>query len=85
MITEIIFNLILLPLEFLIGLIPDSSGFPVAVSSNIETAWGYLWAFDYIVPVATLLLLMGLVFAFEAGILVWKFINWVIRKIPGMS
>jgi len=85
MIIEVLLDIVFTPLEFLIGLLPASEGLPASVSSAVGTLWNYVWAFDYILPASTLLTLMVLVFGFEAGVLVWKSINWVIRKIPGVS
>jgi len=57
--------------------------------SEISTAIDYLWAignsFSYVIPIDTLLQALLLVLAFDLALLLWHFINWIIRKIPGMQ
>jgi len=66
----------------LIALLPASAGLPSGFSTAFSWIFGFLWNFDYLVPVSTILTLLGLAFTFEAAVLVWKIIHWLIAKIP---
>jgi len=52
------------------------------VGSAIATASDYLASVSFILPVASLVAVFGLILAVEGGILAFKGINWLIRKIP---
>jgi len=56
-----------------------------SVSSAVATASTYISALDIILPVATLLTIMGLFLTIEGIILLIKIINWFIRKIPSIN
>jgi len=68
----------------LLGLLPVGH-----LSGEIGAAISYFVsvanAFSYVVPVATLLQAVALILIVDGAILAWHFINWVIRKIPGMQ
>ena len=58
---------------------------PAAVASAVNTASNYLANSSQLFPVDTLLAVVFLVLVVEGYILGWKFLNWVIRKIPGIN
>jgi hypothetical protein len=66
----------------MLSILPDASVFPDTVTTSINYIFGFLWNFDYIIDVSTLFTVLGLVIAFELGILVWHGIHWLIAKIP---
>lgn len=68
---------------FLVGLLPESSGLPIGIENAISDAVGMAYAFDFIVPIDTVLTLLGLVTAFEIGILTYRFIMWIIHLVRG--
>ena len=71
-------------IALLLGFLP--TGFlPSGVAQGINYFWGVVNTFSYIIPLDTMLQALLLVFAFDFAILLWHFINWVIRKIPGMQ
>jgi len=57
--------------------------------SEIETAFSYFMSllnlFSYVVPVDTLLQAALIILAFDGVLMLWYFVNWIIRKIPGMK
>jgi len=65
-------------------ILPDAS-LPAALTSAITTANTYVSAVDFIFPVATFLIILGLIIAIEGFIILFKIMNWVIRKIPGVN
>jgi len=65
-------------------LLPDVSLSP-EISNSIATAGAYMNSIDFIVPTTTIMTIFGLFLAVEFGILSFKGINWLIRKIPGIN
>jgi len=84
MITTFILTIFSSFVGFLLSLLPTGS-LPVAISTAFNYFVGILSAFTYVFPVVTLFQAFALVIAVDLAILVWHFINWVIRKIPGMQ
>lgn len=65
-------------------LLPDvslSSGFGAAIS----TAGQYLSPFNTIIPVDTMIYMVGIFIAYETGYGIYKITMWVIRRIPTQS
>jgi len=60
----------------------DLSG---SIGSAISTAGGYLSGLNDIIPISTLIAVIGLILAVEGAIFVYKGVNWLIRKIPGIN
>lgn len=58
---------------------------PASVANAASTASNYLANVGQIFPVNTLLDILILVLAVEGFILLYKLLNWVIRKIPGVN
>lgn len=64
--------------------LPDAS-LSSDVSNAFTQARGFLHALDFVLPYTTLFSIIGLVVAIEAGILVYKVIYWLIKRIPTQS
>lgn len=58
---------------------------PSGISEAITTSSGSLAGINSIVPIDVLLDVFGAVIILEIGILAFKGLNWVIRKIPGVN
>lgn len=58
---------------------------PGGASAAISTAGGYLAGLDEILPVFTILAIVGLIFVVELAILTYKGIKWIYNKIPGVN
>jgi len=69
---------------FLLSFLP-SGNLPTVISNAFTYFVGVMNAFTYVFPVVTLFQAFALVVAVDLAILLWHFINWVIRKIPGMQ
>jgi len=54
-------------------------------TSAISTANNYIAGLNYILPLPTLITIIGLFLVIEAFILLYKLINWLIRKIPTIN
>jgi len=62
---------------------PNYGGLPSQIVSALDTLQGYLQKANTIVPVDTLLTILALVFTFEAAILTFKFVNFILKKVRG--
>lgn len=84
MILTTILNFLFLFLEAVINLLPQG-GLPVVIGSAFSYFIGVINTFSYVVPIGTLLSAVAVVAAFDGALLLWGFINWIVRKIPGMQ
>jgi multimeric flavodoxin WrbA len=55
------------------------------IGSAITTAGSYLSGLNDIIPIGTILAAIGLILVVEGAIFVYKGVNWLIRKIPGVN
>lgn len=85
MITSALLQIPLFFIELVLNLIPTSDGLPAGIASAISTAVSYAKGVSFLFPIETLFQVLLIVFSIEAGLLLWKFINWLIKKIPGMQ
>jgi len=69
-------------LSWLIGIFPDSTGFPDAAHEAMAGLGGYLGIWSPILPIATLTTVLTLVFGTEIAIFGFKGVKWVISHIP---
>jgi hypothetical protein len=58
---------------------------PAGITTAIDEASGSLAGINSIVPIDVLLDVLWAVVALEVGVLAFKGLNWVIRKIPGVN
>lgn len=65
-----------------ISILPDSTGFPPALSTAATSLGGYLGIFDPLVPITTMATCVTLVFSVEMGIFSYKTIKSVIAHLP---
>jgi len=84
MIVNFILNLIYNLAIFFLDLLPEVS-MPDGILNAITTAGSYVSAMNIILPMDTLMAIIGLFLTIEGVILVIKIINWVIRKIPTIN
>jgi len=84
MIVTIILNAFFDFLVFLVGFLPVGS-IPTAIGTSLNFLFGVLNTFNYVIPISTMLLAALATLVLDGAILLWHFINWIIRKIPGMQ
>jgi len=84
MILTVFLNFIDNFLLTIIGFLPVGN-LPVGITNGISYFWGVLNSFSYILPVSTMLSASVVVISFDAAVLLWHMVQWIIRKIPGMS
>lgn len=58
---------------------------PVAFNNAIATVSGYLKALDTILPIDTILTLLGISVGIEVAYLIYKLVMWVIKRFPTQS
>jgi hypothetical protein len=58
---------------------------PAGIASALTTAGSYLSAFDFIVPISSILAVFGVILTIETAIILFKALNWIIRKIPTIN
>jgi len=68
----------------LVALLPTGS-LPTSIATAFAYFVGVVNAFSYVVPIDTLIQAVLVVLAFDGALLLWRVINWIIRKIPGMQ
>lgn len=71
-------------LAFLLALLPVGT-LPASVSTSITSIWGMVNAFSWLIALDTLIQVLVLVIAFDLIVFLWHILQWVIRKVPGMS
>ena len=73
-------QLIVIPLSNLPDITMNS-----AFATSITTANGYISSFNTFIPLDTIGAILVLLLAIEGGVLTYKLIMWIIRRIPTQS
>lgn len=87
MITNFLLYILYLIIKVIISpitLLPNAT-LPAGLSSALTTASGYISAFNTMLPMTTILLVISTILIVELAIFTFKMINWVIKKIPMIS
>lgn len=80
MITALFLNLV----TAFLNLLPTAA-LPTDATNAITTAGSYLALINQVVPVNTLLIILGSVLTIELGIFTFKVVKFVYKKIPTIS
>jgi len=83
MIVTLILNIFYAFVTLLLSILPVGN-LPEGFIEGLNYFWGVINTFSYIIPVDTMLQALLVVLAFDLAILLWHFLQWIIRKIPGM-
>lgn len=84
MIITLLLNIAYSFIDGLILLLPVGS-LPTQFMTAVNYFWGIFNSFSYIIPVQTLFEALLIVLAFDLVLLGWRFLNWIIRKLPGVN
>lgn len=64
----------------------DDVSFSSQFYDAIATGRNWIYAINDFLPVFEMIgILLGVFFVYEIAFFGWKFVNWIIRKIPGVS
>jgi len=69
-------------LQAIIAILPSGEPMPTPWINGVYTIWEYIESFSFIVPVSTLLTVLGLALTFHLAIFGFKAFHWIITKIP---
>jgi len=69
---------------FLVSFLP-SGHLPTAITTAFAYFLAVVNSFSFVIPVDTLLQAAGVILVFDGAMVIWYFVNWIIRKIPGMQ
>jgi hypothetical protein len=84
MITGWLLKLIGIVILWVISLLPDvGTGLPTGISDAITAVAGYINAFSFFFPFATLFEVVGVALTFEVAVLLWRMFNWTIKRVKG--
>jgi len=72
-------------LEWITDKLPSSEGLPSGLTSAITTAAEYARGVSFMFPVETLFAVVTLALVIDNAEQIWHFVNWLVRKIPGIS
>jgi len=87
MITGIFFNIIyglVVLITYPIRILPDVSLSP-EISNAISNINGFLAGLNVILPISTLLAVLGAVLGIELAIFGYKVVMWIIKRLPTQS
>jgi len=83
MVLTLVLNLLYVFIAFILAILPASSALPAIVGDAFNYIFGFLWNFDNLVSVSLLFNLAALYVFFEASILLFDMVIWVIHLIRG--
>jgi len=63
----------------LLNMIGLPTTLPTQFTSSLQTLVTYAYAFDWIIPISTLFIVLKWAIAFEIGVFVWRVMKWVLH------
>jgi hypothetical protein len=84
MISTILLSILLTFLTFITGLLPIGH-LPGEMTTAFAFFFGIANQFTYVFPIYTLMQALAVFLIFDGVVLLWHFVQWIIRKIPGMQ
>jgi len=82
MITGFLLQIFYSLLYFFAARLP-AIAFPAAITGAIQTIWYYINAVSFLLPVSTILIVLGLAMVFHSVILVWRLGNYIAGYVRG--
>jgi len=82
MVTTVFMNIAYFIIASLLFVLPKGGAIPASWGEGIGIVMGYVNAFSYFFPVSQLLTAVGIILAFDLFLFFWKFIPWVLQKLP---
>lgn len=85
MITTAVLTIIYTFIIFLVAVLPTSTGLSTEVTDAITNVMEIAYNFDFIIPMDVVIDVLLIAVGFHAGVLAYKALMWVARKIPGIN
>jgi len=82
MITGLLLTILFALISFFVGLLPTIA-FPTGITNAITLIWGLVNSVSFLVPVDTLLTVLGLAMVFHGSILLWRLAHLIGGYIRG--
>lgn len=83
MVIDAILNFILLLIQGFLFILPDGGVFPTEFTSSITNIVTEVMKWSKVFPVESGMVVIGILLSFEAGIIAFKTIQWLLRVIRG--
>jgi hypothetical protein len=64
------------------SLFPTVSALPAGMSDSLASVFGYIVPFNFIIPLDTLVGVLGIILTFELGYLFFKIVMYIYKLIP---
>lgn len=68
-----------------ISVLPNGGVFPPEFLSSLNTIWNAMSLFSLVVPVSTLLSVLGLAMVWHLFVWVWNTMHWIISIVRGVN
>jgi uncharacterized membrane protein len=85
MIADAMITIITSLIATLLAILPDSTGLPAGAQSAFTDMMGFMYTFDFILPIATIITILGIAMAFHASMFTFRGITWLLQKFPGVN
>lgn len=87
MISDLFINILYNLVYFLLTPVRafDNVTLPADITNSISTAGDYLSNLNAVFPISQVIYILAVFLAIEAGIFVYKAIQWLIKKIPTIN
>jgi len=79
MITGFFLSILLTALSFVVGLLPVIA-FPTQITAGIVWFWSYVNLFSMVIPVGTIVTLIGIMTTYYVVKLLWQLAHWALRR-----
>lgn len=82
MITDALIYFGFLIMSLFTAVLPASSGLPASFETSLQSLFDYAWNFNDFIAVDDMLIVLGLVIAFEVGMMAYRFARWFFSSVP---
>jgi len=82
MITGFLLQIFYSLLYYFAAILPTVA-FPTAITEAIQAIWYYINAVSFLLPVSTILTVLGLAMVFHSAILLWRLANYIAGYVRG--
>lgn len=79
MITGFFLSILLTAVSFIVGLLPVIA-FPAQITAGIVWFWSYVNLFSMVIPVQTIVTLIGVMTTYYVVKLLWQAFHWIMRR-----